>query len=258
MECLAQVATAIGKPDLAKLILKLVVIKEDDKEEETIAEVVNVKEDEWASLKQEGNQLYKQNRWREAMNCYTRAIHLNQEEAVLYSNRALCEFNLLKFDLAREDIEDAIQLDPKNVKYYRILSEVLLEMKMHKESLAACLQGLEINPRDEVLNVRERDCCALVASDKEIITTVFCGKDQLEKKFSRIKNLYLTSEDIEDLNLDQFTKLSQISNSVVEANYQLEHGRLSNSIMENLEEKAFYIFEAAAKLLSRWSRCRQM
>jgi len=31
MECLAQVATAIGKPDLAKLILKLVVIKEDDK-----------------------------------------------------------------------------------------------------------------------------------------------------------------------------------------------------------------------------------
>jgi len=140
MECLANVATAIGKPDLNKIILNLAVVQDaaKEKQEESLTkeekDQVNISslKKEWEALKQEGNQLYKQERWGEAMNCYTRAIHLNQEEAVLYSNRALCEVRLSMFDLAREDIEDAIQLNPKNVKYFRVLSDVLLQMKSTK------------------------------------------------------------------------------------------------------------------------------
>jgi len=83
MECLANVATAIGKPDLHQIILNLVAIKEDEeeKQEESISkdEGIEVQEEsltkdekdqvnisslkkEWTAFKQEGNQLYKQGR----------------------------------------------------------------------------------------------------------------------------------------------------------------------------------------------------
>jgi len=262
MECLANVATAIGKPDLAKIIINLVVVEEDEaeKQEESISKeeknqinITSLKKDEWTSVKEQGNQLYKEELWEEAMNCYTRAIHLNQGEAVLYSNRALCELRLSKFDLAREDIEDAIQLDPKNIKYFRVLSEVLLEMKLHKESLAACLQGLEINPRDEVLILRERDCFALIAADftwnppvDESVSKIPFEQIGM-KMLSRFKNLNLPSEDIEDCpNPDKLTKLLKISESIIEA-HQLKNLKISSSSKKSPERKAFEIFEAAAK-----------
>jgi len=275
MECLANVATAIGKPDLHQIILNLVAIKEDEeeKQEESVSKggekekqeeltkdeknqvnTASLKK-EWTAFKQEGNQLYKQERWSEAMNCYSQAIHLTQGEAVLYANRAQCELRLSKFDIAREDIEDAIQLDPKNVKYFRVLSEILLGLKLHKESLEACLQGLQINPRDEILNIRERDCRALIVSDETDKNPAF-GKSILEasleekkqqfaKLESRIKNLPLMSEDIEECpNLDSFLKRAKLSQSIAEA-HQYEHG--TKSTTQGCNEKAFAIFEAAAK-----------
>jgi len=266
MECLANVATAVGKPDLAEIILNLVAVKDDEKkkqresvskEEGNQINEASLKEDKWTSLKQEGNLLYKQERWEEAMDCYTRAIHLNQAEAVLYSNRALCEFNLSKFDLAREDIEDAIQLDPKNVKYFRVLSEALLQMKLHKESLEACLQGLEINPRDEVLILRERDCRALNASDNAAKNSVFgqstlgASLEQRKEEYAKmqrlIMSLHLTSEDIEDCpSQDKLRKIFQITKPVDEAQL-LDYEGMSSSTKKSQEKKAFKVFEAAAK-----------
>jgi len=264
MECLAMVATAIIKSDLAEIILKLIEIKVDnEKEEETFTKekkdklsAISFKKNEWVSLKQEGNKFYKEERWREAMNCYTQAIHLNQEEAALYSNRALCELRLSKFDLAREDIEDAIQLDPTNVKYFRVLSEVLLQIKMHRESLAACLKGLAIDPRDGVLLLRERDCRALIESDETDKNPAFgrsffkaSGREEMHDKFiemtNRYSSLHRTSEDIEECpNLDKLLEGQKLSTSIAKA-HQYEYGKFSTT--QDSQEKALKIFEAAAK-----------
>jgi len=60
-----------------------------------------------------------------------------------------------------------------------------------------------------------------------------------------MKNLELTSEDIEDCpNLDKWMKRAQISQSVADA-LHLEHG--TSSSKKNQEEKAFKMFESAAK-----------
>jgi len=131
------------------------------------------------------------------------------------------------------------------------------ETSLYQESLAACLQGLEIDPRDGVLNLRERDCRSLIASDLTDKNPVF-GKsfsgasvevieDESKKMLSRCKSLPLTSDDIEDCsNLDEFLKHSQLSKLVAKA-HQLEHGQMSSSTKKNQERKAFDIFEAAAK-----------
>jgi len=261
MESLASVATAIGKPELNEVILNLAAVQVDQTENQEEKNQVNkpsqstLIHEEWALLKEEGNQFYKEERWNDAMNCYTRAIHLNQQEAVLYSNRALCELHLSKLDLAREDIEDAIQLDPKNVKCFRVLSEVLIEMRLYEESLAACIQGLEVDPRDEVLNIRERDCRALIVFDSTwdsafgksaLKATKEEENEKIEKMISRYKSMYLTSDEIEDCpNFDKFIKISQISKSVDGAR-QLLAG-MSSFNKNGPEGKALEILQAAAK-----------
>jgi len=243
MESLANVATAIGEPDLAESIRKVVAIKDENNP----VNVANVKEDDWASLKQEGTQHYLHKRWEEAMNCYTRAIHLNQGEAGLYSNRALCELRLSKFDLAREDIEDAIQLEPENIKFYRILSKVLLKMNKYEESLAICLQGLKINPRDEVLNVRERDCRALIVPvlmDEPVLAKSFSilGIDCRVAMIPSYENLHLTNDDIENCrDKEQFCECSNLSSSLEKA-YQFEQAATLDG-----ERNALEIYKDAAE-----------
>ena len=121
-----------------------------------------LKESVWKELKEEGNQHYRNNRWIEAMNSYTTAICINPNVAILYSNRAICEIQLSKFQLAREDAEDALELDPDQVKYYRILSEALCNLLLFEEASATCKAGLEIDPRDERLLLWQRDCGAMI------------------------------------------------------------------------------------------------
>ncbi len=90
MEYFANIASAIGQPDLTEIIFNRVKITEDEeekqdgnvsKDEKNQMNVASLKKDEWTSVKEKGNQLYKEERWEDAMNCYTRAIHLTQEEA---------------------------------------------------------------------------------------------------------------------------------------------------------------------------------
>ncbi|XP_055340337.1 stress-induced-phosphoprotein 1-like [Paramacrobiotus metropolitanus] len=76
----------------------------------------------WEKLKQLGNQHYKEGRYTEAMISYTEALKEKPDEPALYSNRALCEMQLERFEDARNDGEDALNLDANNVKFYRILS----------------------------------------------------------------------------------------------------------------------------------------
>jgi len=246
MECLAKVATAIGRPDLNQKILNLVVVKKDDKEEASIPpeedhtiEVANVRKDDWTCLKQEGDQLYIQKRWREAMNCFTRAILLNQEEAVLYSSRAQCEFNLLKFDLAREDFEDAIQLDPSNIKHFQIISKVLLEIKLPQESLKVCLQGLQIDPNDDVLVPRERKCRALLASD---LTSINPGAGAASLHGENYEIPQINIDEIEDIpNSDTFKERQKLSSSLTKAH---DYAKIAS---QDSQAKAFDIFETAGK-----------
>jgi hypothetical protein len=76
------------------------------------------------------------NQWLEAMNCFTRAIGVKNDEAALYLNRATCQLKLQKFSLAREDAEAGIRLDSENLGLYRILVEAQKGMLSDMSSAA--------------------------------------------------------------------------------------------------------------------------
>jgi tetratricopeptide (TPR) repeat protein len=120
----------------------------------------------WIELRDEGTQHFKNHDWIKASDCYTRALSMKPGEAVLYSNRAICEIQLKKFELAREDAESAVRLDPQNAKSYRFLSEALVGLKSYEKALEACEKGLMLQPREITLLVRQEQCKSKISGSK--------------------------------------------------------------------------------------------
>ena len=203
--------------------------------------------EDWQLIKEEGNEHYKNQPWTEAMNCYTKAIRINPKVATLYSNRALCELQLSKFGLAREDAEDAIDLDPGQVKFYRILSEALVGLSLFKEAIEVCRTGLEIDPRDETLLLRLRDSKALKTDQKIKQHPVFGGSES-QKGAEGIENMVkFFIKDVADVfpaEIGQMTA-SAMANGfrIAEAHKIMTKGK--GKISE--EQKAMKIFEMTAK-----------
>jgi tetratricopeptide (TPR) repeat protein len=192
VECLAKIAALVGAKEVEDKILEFITSSSDDEK----CKSSFLDESAWKQLKEEGNEHYKSQRWTEAMGSYTKAIRINPNIATLYSNRALCEIRLSKFQLAREDAEDALELDPGQVKYYRILSEAVFNLQLFQEASTACDTGLEIDPRDETLLLRQRDCQAMIA-DQEIKKNPVNGGDLSQlgnPKF--MKEFFKTASDV--------------------------------------------------------------
>ncbi|XP_078383577.1 sperm-associated antigen 1-like [Oculina patagonica] len=70
----------------------------------------------FSHCKDQGNSFVKQNRYEEAVKCYTECIELDPENVAVYTNRALCYLRLDQHELAIEDTTEALRLQPENVK----------------------------------------------------------------------------------------------------------------------------------------------
>ncbi|PAA57002.1 hypothetical protein BOX15_Mlig011296g1, partial [Macrostomum lignano] len=229
LECLLRLATLLGFSECHKQIINFSgVIIED-----------------WEKLKAEGNDFYKNRKWTEAMNCYSRAIKSTSNVAVLFSNRALCEINLRKFDLAREDAEDAIELDPSPVKFYRILSETLFKLRLYQQAADVCKAGLKISSTDETLLMRVRLCDELVLDSEQQSNAdrSKVGQDPTVHKKLRDCQVESTSDISPDEVHPMDSAVLQSISELDKAHQILQSGR--GDIGE--EQKAFEIFESVAK-----------
>jgi len=112
----------------------------------------------WMQWKDQGSKFFRKHEWTEALNCYTSAIGLKADEAILYFNRAICATKLKKFQQAREDAEFALRIDPKNIKFYQILTESLMGLQLFKEALKECEKGLRLDPKASSLLSRQQEC----------------------------------------------------------------------------------------------------
>ncbi|KAF4528192.1 hypothetical protein B566_EDAN014017 [Ephemera danica] len=121
--------------------------------------------------KENGNTLVKAGKWQEAMECYSRAISHDGTNAIYYANRAQCALKLdmwqqvvsdctkalsleagyvkallrratayskLKnYEGARIDLQQALQLEPRNSEVKNALTKVLEETRKQQEAIAA-------------------------------------------------------------------------------------------------------------------------
>lgn len=84
--------------------------------------------------KEQGNQAYKAHDYSKAINYYTRAIEV-QEDPSFYSNRAICYFNLNRFEECIRDCDRAIRINPQFTKVYKKKVQACLNVLKFEEAV---------------------------------------------------------------------------------------------------------------------------
>lgn len=97
--------------------------------------------DKWKEL---GNTAFKEKNWTEAKNCFSKAIELNPDNEIFYSNRSAAELYLRSYEGALKDAEKAISLKPEWSRAYQRKGAVLLQTGKYAEAIETLQKGLSL------------------------------------------------------------------------------------------------------------------
>lgn len=100
-------------------------------------------------LKNEGNDLMKSERHREALEKYSRAIELDPANPVYFCNRAAAHFRLGEHEAAVADCTAALALQPDYSKAHGRLGLALTALDRHREARAAYARASQLEPDNE-------------------------------------------------------------------------------------------------------------
>ena len=164
------------------------------------------------SWKEKGNKFVQEKQYLEALNCYTKAIELDANDPILYSNRSAMYFNLKYFDNAILDAEMAITLRPTYGKAYLRKGNALESQNKYKEALDTYELGLKQDPDNEQLIDAQKKLKELMEKPQDNIINEENGKEtNLIKKYAvkkyvriyldkKIGNNVVLSGNIEEVN----------------------------------------------------------
>ncbi|KAL8061534.1 hypothetical protein ABFX02_02G092200 [Erythranthe guttata] len=100
------------------------------------------------SEKELGNEFFKQKKFTEAIDCYSRSIALSPS-AVAYANRAMAYIKIRRFQEAENDCTEALNLDDRYIKAYSRRSTARKELSKLKESMDDAEFALRLEPQNQ-------------------------------------------------------------------------------------------------------------
>ncbi|KAJ4719335.1 RNA polymerase II-associated 3 [Melia azedarach] len=100
------------------------------------------------SEKELGNEYFKQKKFKEAIDCYSRSIALSPT-AVAYANRAMAYLKLKRFQEAEDDCTEALNLDDRYIKAYSRRATARKELGKLKESMEDSEFALRLEPQNQ-------------------------------------------------------------------------------------------------------------
>lgn len=102
-------------------------------------------------LKEQGNAAYKNKEYSRAINCYSRAIQLNPNDANFYSNRALSYFNLGQYVNCIIDCDKAISLSPALLKAHKKKASALAHLLRFGQAVDAMKTAVSCQKGNQTL-----------------------------------------------------------------------------------------------------------
>ncbi len=103
-----------------------------------------------------GNELYKAGKFADSVGAYSESIKRNPDDPRGYTNRASAYIKLAALPEALKDCDEAIKVDPKNIKAFIRKSTVLTGMKEHSKAMEAIQTAQDLDSEtSEKKNSRE-------------------------------------------------------------------------------------------------------
>jgi len=94
-------------------------------------------------LKAQGNRLYSQRSYEDAIGCYTKALIKNDKVTAIYTNRALCYLKLELWENVIKDCKLALELDHRTTKAHYFMGQALTELDKFDEAIQSFAQAIE-------------------------------------------------------------------------------------------------------------------
>ena len=165
-----------GQYDKAKIILK-----QKNSGDKKYAELLN-KVNNIESIKNKANEIFKQKKYEEAIEEYTKVLEFDPKNkkfnSIILANRALCYQKLKKNTEALRDSNQSVKLNPYYARGYVKRGNVYMELNMYDDAKADFQKAKELDPSvtgvDGYLNdaknkaekARKRDYYAILGIDR--------------------------------------------------------------------------------------------
>ena len=107
--------------------------------------------EEAKKLKDLGNAAFQAQKFEEALEHFTKAIELNPNDHIFYSNRSGCYASLQNYEKAFEDAEKCVSLKPDWAKGYQRLGFAEFFLEKYDNAIATYKKGLELDPNNQQL-----------------------------------------------------------------------------------------------------------
>ncbi|EES18955.1 RNA polymerase II-associated protein 3 isoform X2 [Sorghum bicolor] len=112
------------------------------------------------SEKEQGNEYFKQKKFADAIECYSRSIGLSPT-AVTFANRAMAYLKLRRFKEAEDDCTEALNLDDRYIKAYSRRITARKELGKLKEAMEDAEFAISLDPNNPELRKQYSEIKAL-------------------------------------------------------------------------------------------------
>ena len=207
----------------------------DDEEEMRLEE--ERKQQQAFYHKEKGNEFFKQGKWEEAVECYTKGLQHDSLNAVIFANRAMALLKLQKYGAAVSDCDCSIELDDTYTKAYLRRATAHLKLGKKKEALADFKKVLEFEPENKLasstakkLEVELEPVVEYVPRKPGDITNMKRTLPQSDKPMVRIQ--------IYDFNPNEFDfKPTQLKKGIEEISSKANTETLNSAEQESTQSK---------------------
>lgn len=142
-------ATATNVPDLNEIFASNPDLWKDTEVPASSSSISESDKAEAEKLKGQGNTLLREEKYLEAMECYTKAIALNPTNPVYYSNRAATYSQLNRHNETIQDCKKALKLDPNYSKIYSRLGYAYTALNQHDNARDSYMKAWQLEPENE-------------------------------------------------------------------------------------------------------------
>lgn len=197
-------------------------------------------------LKRRGNTAFAQKSYEEADALYSKAIEINgsdplKNQHIFFANRSATRTSMGKTQLALEDAEACVKLEPAYAKGYFRKAQALNKLKRYRDALAALKEAQVLEPTNKSVDTLFAQVEALAKQQKEAPPAPVTAAPSSPKKVTRVEVVKdssststTTSSSVEKMEVDEDEQIG----GAVRGYKKLADGRVTTFFNNELTEEA--------------------